>query len=229
MGHAAGMRVAFAAIVLCASTGLVWGWGCDKPTGSSGAPSATAAATTGLVCRDNPLPTKKGDKIVSCVLAKDQPIGELLCKAGGFAELHDTGSLKRCNLAESKNWRGIPCNAGRPAHFHQDGSLESCTVTDTHEMGGVVCKYEIEVYPNGKLRRCRLDKDMKLGGRSVPQRTFVTFSGAGKLRKLEFPPDRATLHDGKVCVHMTFDESGKITGCVGPSDRSDTVESLSPP
>jgi hypothetical protein len=82
-------------------------------------------------------------------------VDPLICKSGVNVVLHDSGSLRSCELKDDYDANNIRCNKGSVS-FYNNGNLESCMLSRATTIGENKCDPVglISFYSDGKLKSC---------------------------------------------------------------------------
>lgn len=114
----------------------------------------------------------------------------------GTISLRNNGELSRCKLGKAHKFGDLEIPSGSWVSFWEgEGTrLDRFEVPDGVEVGGIKCKgYMNYLHEDGvKLRKCELDGDQKIEGKSLKTGTFVCFDTDGKVTDCSTFSFRAT-------------------------------------
>lgn len=109
---------------------------------------------------------------------------------------------------------GMVCKAGTTIGVYtKTKTVHECWVKTPVKVDGVSCTGGVQLYPEGKLRRCQLDAELARKSLAIPKGSWVTFTAEGDMRRIELPTP-AALGPVKCKGYMNFVfPSGKPNRC----------------
>lgn len=109
---------------------------------------------------------------------------------------------------------GMVCKKGASLGVYSTSkTLRECWVKAPLKVDGAQCTGGVQLYPNGKLRRCQLDAAYEKNGLTLPKGSWITWSDAGDPRRLELlQPTAVGPYKCKGYTNYAW-PSGKLQKC----------------
>jgi hypothetical protein len=183
--------------VLLGATSLAALPGCKKGDGAGGAEGGAGASSSGA--------TGSGKALLT----------EANCKADTNKSVEKSGRIARCNLSKELTVDGFTCGVDVVVDTHPDGSFKGCYLKEPKVVDGYSCKDALDLYPGGKLHRCKVTAPKNAGpGIDVRAGDWVTLSKGGTISRLELGSGPNKIHDLTCRGYLNyFYEDGKTKKC----------------
>lgn len=125
------------------------------------------------------------------------------------------GRISRCTLTKELTVDGFTCGVDVVVETHADGSFKGCYLKEAKVVDGYSCKDALDLYPGGKLHRCKVTAPKNAGpGIDVRAGDWVTLSKTGSISRLELGSGPNKIHDLTCKGYLNyFYEDGKTKKC----------------
>jgi hypothetical protein len=121
-------------------------------------------------------------KLSSCRVARDTAFGDIAIPAGSQIYIEHNGVPRFVFLAHDAVVKGYPCRGGESAWstaLYPDGRLKTFWLAEDSLVDNIPCLrasfladvfgggVEVDLHPNGRLKYCKLSRDVTLSGQTL--------------------------------------------------------------
>ncbi len=151
--------------------------------------------------------------------AKVEDVTKVPCKEDTNKNIA-AGKPSRCILTADFAVGPYTCKNAHIISFHATGALDDCTLTAPTPIAELSCQESFQLYPDGKLKRCKLTADATKSKVAVKAGNWVTLSPTGNLRRLEAKAPQPMGAFSCQGYFNYFHENGQLARCdlAAPAD-----------
>lgn len=151
----------------------------------------TETVVDGRACRAGWLHLHPNGMAAAFTAAREIPLARVTIPAGTWVSQNPHGDVTVCAFPEDMLVQGHLCRGtggpkGVQVAFHPDGSLKQFFLANPAVIDGVPCGTDlvrgaVELHENGRLKSCRLGRDLERGGRKLRKGTRITLTPDGQI------------------------------------------------
>jgi hypothetical protein len=173
-----------------------------------------------LPCKSSEPRTERDGKTLACIVGTDTKVGPITCAADKLVALYGNGKLQECTLKRAHAYNGVPCKAGATAKWFKSAKLYQCSVQKPFAVSGVSCNGRLIFHENGKLHRCELAENAKVGEIEIPAKSQAAFDDSGKPTSVKRPAEAPLAFDTYECAEVDYYRSGTVKTCTTSRDAT---------